>query len=206
MTSRVLCVADDLGVDALTKMLVEENLNAAPVVDAARHPVGMISRLDLLRQRRPDATVAEVMTSLAFFVTARTSISQAAALMAFEDVLQVPVVSDDEKVIGLLTSLDVLRWLTRSEEAPKPRAQEKNEALHPWIAAMDVSAERMRDAFRWIESERAKQPDARLQELAEQARSRYRLSRAQASWLHWSLDPESLAVQPKEPTRNPEHR
>jgi CBS domain-containing protein len=204
MTSHVLCVTEDLSVEDLVAMFLDENMNGVPVVDAARHPIGMISKLDLLRERRAGTTVAQIMTPLAFFVTARTSISQAAALMAFEDVHQVPVVSDDEKVIGLLTSLDLLRWLARREghvgaRDARPRVKAANEAVHPWIAAMDVTAARMRDAFRWIESERTAKPDEPLVQLVEQARARCELSRAQATWVHWTLDPGSVAVQPKEP-------
>jgi CBS domain-containing protein len=204
MSSRVLCVTEELGVEELVQVFLDENVTAVPVVDAARHPIGMITRIDLLRERRARALVAELMTPLAFSVTARVEVSQAAALMACEDIHQVPVVSDDGKVIGLLTSLDVLRWLARRNgevgtNVPTQGRNAGNEPIHPWIAAMDVNAERMRFAFRWIESERAKQPDVPLIQLVEQARVRCELSRAQATWMQWTLDPESVAVQPKEP-------
>jgi CBS domain-containing protein len=57
------------------------------------------------------ATVADIMTPLAFTLHESTPLSQAAALMAYEGVHRVPVVSDDGRVVGVLSSLDVTRWL-----------------------------------------------------------------------------------------------
>ncbi len=123
MTSDVLCIRDDLDVGAVSQLFLEEGVNSAPVVDATRAPIGMLSRSDLLRPRPAETLVADVMTPMAFFVHAGATIGEAASLMAYEGVHQVPVVSDDEKVIGLVTALDVLRWqASRSGEVPRKAA------------------------------------------------------------------------------------
>lgn len=62
-----------------------------------------------------DATVRDVMTPLAFTIPSSASIARASALMALEGVHRVPVVSESGKVVGILSALDVLRWLARSE-------------------------------------------------------------------------------------------
>lgn len=62
-----------------------------------------------------DVTVKDVMTALAFTLPEDASIARASALMALEGVHRVPVVSSSGKVIGILSALDVLRWLARSE-------------------------------------------------------------------------------------------
>lgn len=56
-------------------------------------------------------TVSDIMTPLAFTLHESTPISQAAALMAYEGMHRVPVVSDDGRVVGVLSSLDLMRWL-----------------------------------------------------------------------------------------------
>lgn len=63
----------------------------------------------------PRATVSDVMTRTAFTVSEEAPLAQAAALMAFEGVHRVPVVSEDGRIAGMVTTLDLLRWLARQE-------------------------------------------------------------------------------------------
>lgn len=66
-------------------------------------------------QETKDATVQDVMTPLAFTLTEDASIARASALMALEGVHRVPVVAKNGKVVGILSALDVLRWLAKTE-------------------------------------------------------------------------------------------
>jgi CBS domain-containing protein len=66
-------------------------------------------------QRGGGTTARDVMTPLAFTMPANASIARASALMALEGVHRVPVVAGDGKVAGILSALDVLRWLARRE-------------------------------------------------------------------------------------------
>lgn len=59
------------------------------------------------------ATVEEIMTPCSFTVPETASVGQAAALMAFEGVGQLPVVGPGHKLVGTLTALEVLRWLAQ---------------------------------------------------------------------------------------------
>lgn len=63
----------------------------------------------------PGAVVADVMTPTAFTLSEDAPLAQAAALMAFEGVHRVPVVSHDGRVAGMVTTLDVLRWMAQQE-------------------------------------------------------------------------------------------
>ena len=58
-------------------------------------------------------TARDVMTPVVVQLHESASIRQAASLMAYEGVHRLPVVSDDGKVVGILSSLDVLRWFGR---------------------------------------------------------------------------------------------
>jgi len=68
------------------------------------------------------ASVADAMTCAAFTVSERAPVAQAVMLMASKGVHRVPVVSDDGKVAGMITSIDVLRWLARQQGHPVPEA------------------------------------------------------------------------------------
>ncbi|WP_437603171.1 CBS domain-containing protein [Sorangium sp. So ce590] len=59
-------------------------------------------------------TARDVMTPVVVQLHESASIRQAASLMAYEGVHRLPVVSDDGRVVGILSSLDVLRWFGRS--------------------------------------------------------------------------------------------
>ncbi len=61
------------------------------------------------------ASVADVMTPAALTLSEDAPVAEAAALMAFEGIHRVPVVAGDGRVAGIVTSLDVLRWLAQQE-------------------------------------------------------------------------------------------
>jgi CBS domain-containing protein len=122
MTSDVRCAREDLELDALTQLLLTKHVSGLPVVDASGYPIGLISKTDLLRERDGRTTAGELMTPLVFPLPQRATVSQAAALMALEGVHRVPVISDDSKLIGMVTSLDVLGWLGRADGYLPPQS------------------------------------------------------------------------------------
>lgn len=117
MTTDVTCVRADLPVEALAALLLERGISGTPVVDADGFPIGVISKTDIVRARLADhddgATVGEIMMPLAFTLRPRESIARACALMAFEGIHRVAVVSETGHVVGVVTPLDVVRWLAR---------------------------------------------------------------------------------------------
>lgn len=59
----------------------------------------------------PGASVAEVMSKKVITIKQNTTLADASALMAKNHVHRLPVVSDAGKVIGLVSSLDILGWV-----------------------------------------------------------------------------------------------
>jgi CBS domain-containing protein len=142
MTKHVVCVRSDLDTRTLASLFLERGISGAPVVDDDARPIGIVSKTDLVRERyeradtgtategdtresstleelgfhtepTQETTVAEIMMPVAFCLPANESIARAAALMAFEGVHRVPVVGNRGQVVGLVSPLDVLRWLAR---------------------------------------------------------------------------------------------
>jgi CBS domain-containing protein len=58
-------------------------------------------------------TAGDIMSPLVLALHEGSSIGQAASLMAFEGIHRLPVISDGGEVVGILSSLDVLRWFGR---------------------------------------------------------------------------------------------
>jgi CBS domain-containing protein len=56
----------------------------------------------------------DLMTPLVLSVRQGTPIARAAALMAAEGVHRLPVVNENNRIVGLVSSIDVLRWVGRA--------------------------------------------------------------------------------------------
>jgi CBS domain-containing protein len=68
------------------------------------------------------AAVRDIMTPVAFTLSESAPLARAAALMAFEGVHRVPIVSVRGAVVGIVSALDVVRWLAREEGYLVPAA------------------------------------------------------------------------------------
>lgn len=64
-------------------------------------------------ERVMSACVRDVMTPVAFSVRQDSPVAQAAALMVYEGIHRLPVLSDDGLVVGLVSSMDVMRWISQ---------------------------------------------------------------------------------------------
>jgi CBS domain-containing protein len=144
MTSPPYCVTADTSVEALAELFVHAGISAAPVVDAMGKAIGIVSKTDLLnlytgdeehggyddaavdgglalalgqsdRLRPTGKTVRDVMTRLVFALGAEASLSRAAALMSYEGVHRIVVTATDGTPLGIVSSLDILRWMARRD-------------------------------------------------------------------------------------------
>jgi CBS-domain-containing membrane protein len=122
MSGTVVHVKPDLGLDALEELLLSHSISGAPVVDDHGRPIGIVSKTDLLRRNGsatgPRATVRDVMMRTAYCLGENEPIARAAGLMAFEGVHRVPIVDHNGAVIGVVSPLDVMRWLARQHGYP----------------------------------------------------------------------------------------
>jgi CBS-domain-containing membrane protein len=139
MTREVYAVAPDTGIDVAGRLLYAKHIGGAPVVDAHGAAVGVITAKDLVdpdRRRGPDpggsvvyhlaagvlekldggparapGKVADVMTTFVVAVRSTTDVRDAATLMVAEDIHRLFVVDEDRQVIGIVSSMDLLRAL-----------------------------------------------------------------------------------------------
>jgi predicted transcriptional regulator len=120
MTRDVVCVAPDMDVATVTGLLLERRISGAPVTDAEGAPIGILSKTDLLQELhdghdREQRTARDIMQPISFSLPQNETLSRAAALMAFEGIHRILVLAPDGKVAGLVSSLDILRWLARRD-------------------------------------------------------------------------------------------
>jgi len=126
MSLNVQCVTEDVSLPALASCLLDGGYSGAPVVDDAGTPLGVVSTTDLLRHGvTPKGRVRDIMTSVSFTLHEDQALSKASALMAYEGIHRLPVVDAAGKVVGLLSSLDILHWLAckTGNSVPSPRSR-----------------------------------------------------------------------------------
>jgi CBS domain-containing protein len=139
MTSPVVAVQNDASAENVQWLLVDRGIGAVPVLDRSGRPVGILAKTDLLRDRdepmvsvrldereappEPGSSVreagglraADLMTPIVYGVLESTSIAATAALMAKQRVHHIVVVGEEGKVVGIVSALDIARWVAARE-------------------------------------------------------------------------------------------
>ncbi|WNG37946.1 CBS domain-containing protein [Archangium violaceum] len=123
MTQDVYCVGEEMLAEELAELFATRKVSGVPVLDEDERLVGVVSRADLLRAsteekdtprlhpERAGATACELMNAAPVVVREGTTVPQAAAVMADANVHRVLVVSSEDRVVGVLSAMDVVRWL-----------------------------------------------------------------------------------------------
>ena len=144
MTTNVITISPDADIVEAAKLLLRENINGAPVLDADGNLVGIICQSDLVAQQKTlnlpsyitildsfipismgkdmekeikkvvSATVEDAMSEVPIFIAPDTPVEEIANMMVNEKLYTVPVV-EDGKVVGILGKEDILRTLFHDE-------------------------------------------------------------------------------------------
>ncbi len=115
MTRDVVCARPELDVAALHQLLVGNHIGCIPIVDEAGRPKGIVTKLDLIGHEWHGRTAADVMMPLAITLNLQATIAHAAAVMSLEDFHHLMVVSPDGTLAGVVSTMDVCRWLARND-------------------------------------------------------------------------------------------
>ena len=115
MTRDIVCARPELSVGALKELLVRNHIGCVPIVDDRGRPKGIVTKLDLLERLEPAVLVSEVMMPLAITLNTHATIAHAAAMMALEDFHHLMVVGADHVLVGVVSTMDIVRWLARND-------------------------------------------------------------------------------------------
>lgn len=115
MARDVVCARPDLSIPALTELLVTNHIGCIPILDDRAQPVGIVTKLDIVDRPQPGITAADVMMPLAITLNDRATIAHAAAVMSLDDLHHVMVVAGDHALIGIVSTMDIARWLARND-------------------------------------------------------------------------------------------
>jgi CBS domain-containing membrane protein len=127
MTCDVFTLEASCNVDQAALELSLRGFSGAPVRDEAGRLVGVLSRSDLMDPERHDGApgakvVRDLMTRAMFTLHPSAPVIHAIRLMVREEIHRVIVMDDSRRMVGIITSSDVLDALARGElsETPMP--------------------------------------------------------------------------------------
>lgn len=157
---RLVTVSPEATLKQVAELMLEHGISGLPVVDPERRVVGVISEADIvsgeaggtgkqgmLARARAFAaepaglptprTVGEAMSSPAVTIRSDQPVVQAARLIAGRRVNRLPVVDDDERLVGIVTRADIVRAFARSDQEI---AREIREAVVERLLGLDPGA------------------------------------------------------------------
>ncbi|MGW7456276.1 CBS domain-containing protein [Streptomyces sp. NPDC054797] len=124
MTDEVVSVVPSTSFKDVAKLLAAHDITGLPVVDEEERVVGVVSETDLLARqadggrssdRRGELTAADVMSCPAVCVHADETAPNAARLMTRRSVERLPVVDEEDRLVGIVTRRDLLRVFLRPD-------------------------------------------------------------------------------------------
>ena len=96
-------------------IMAEYHIGGIPVVDNENHLVGIVTNRDLRFERQADRKIDEVMTSENLVTThIKTDLAAAAHILQENKIEKLPVVDNDNKLVGLITYKDI----TKAKDKP----------------------------------------------------------------------------------------
>ena len=114
MSKQVVTMLAHHTVEQARQLLREHHVSAVPIVGDLGEPRGIVSATDLAEDLDGDTAVSEVMSDGVYVVAPDMELHLAAQVMRNQHIHRLVVV-EDKKVIGILTTFDLLKVV---EEEP----------------------------------------------------------------------------------------
>lgn len=108
MTKSVVTTEPHVTLGHVRGILERNKIGAVPVVDSDGHPVGIVTASDLVADHKDGTPVSKVMSGKVYSVPQYDEVSVAARVMRNHRIHRV-VVTHEQKVVGMLSSFDLLK-------------------------------------------------------------------------------------------------
>lgn len=126
MSSGVVTVQPGTSVQEAAELLMDKEIGSLVVVDENNHLKGILTSTDFVKivaenQPKDDSSVMEYMTTEVVTATAQDSIQDAADRLITYDIHHLPVVDQEDHVVGMLSTTDLTAYISAVEE-PTPKS------------------------------------------------------------------------------------
>lgn len=161
MVGDVVAVDRDTPFKDVARLLGGHRISGLPVVDGDDHVLGVISETDLMlrqardpdrhawriRRRAPRGTAARsrartaggLMSAPAVTVRADTTVPEAAQLMIRRRVQRLPVVDEEDRLVGIVTRRDLLEVFLRADDEIRAAVEQEVFLNTLWLAPQNVT-------------------------------------------------------------------
>ena len=120
MVAGVMTTTPQQTVGRVREVMRERRVSCMPVIDAEGAPIGIVTATDLLSHDDDEARVSKIMTENVFVVPRYADAAQAARMMRKHRIHHV-VVTHEKKVVGIVSTFDLLQLLEERKYVPKVR-------------------------------------------------------------------------------------
>ncbi len=132
MTTEVIAVSRDTGLREAARLMFRNRVSGLPVTEPDGTLIGIITEADFLRleverqegARDQVATVGEVMSIGVVTIRPEMEIYEAAKIMAVQEVKRLPVVDDDNCLLGVISRADIVSIFTRPDDVIEDEIRE----------------------------------------------------------------------------------
>lgn len=144
MSAKVYAVYADNSVEELAKLLTDNNISGAPVIDRDKKVIGIVTEKDIMYKdtepRFPPAanilgaqiflgsvkkynaqlrkilatSVNDLMTKDVITVTDDTDIKDIVDIMLANNINRVPVTDGDKRLVGIISRADIVRYMAKN--------------------------------------------------------------------------------------------
>lgn len=132
MTTDVIAVSRETGLRDAARLMFRNRVSGLPIVDDAGALVGIITEADFLKleverqegTRDQGDTVGDVMSRGVVTVPPNVEIYEAAKIMAVQEVKRLPVVDEDNRLLGVISRSDIVSIYTRPDDVIEDEIRE----------------------------------------------------------------------------------
>jgi len=123
MSTDVITVSADTGIREAARLMFRHRVSGLPVVDESRRLTGIITEADFLRlelERAEGPTdvekVGDVMSGDVISIGAKATLYEAAKVMCEEGVKRLPVLDEEQRLLGIVSRSDVVSVFARPDD------------------------------------------------------------------------------------------
>lgn len=126
MTSNVICVYPKTSIKELSGIFIENVISGVPVIDEDRRIIGFVSQTDIVeldlhsedyldsRLEETGGYVQDIMEPVEIFARETDSLASIIDKMCTEKRHRIIVIDDNEHVVGIITTMDVMCYLRQA--------------------------------------------------------------------------------------------